>query len=126
MLWNLKKFKCMRESLRDPLRLEHILDAIDRLLAGDKNNHFDKVSERDIEYFGVVKLLEIIGEAAYKLTDEFKIAHTQTPWRYIIAMRHILVHGYYQINRNDVLKTIREDLPVLREQVVKYLYDIDS
>lgn len=36
MLWNLKKFKCMRESLRDPLRLEHILDAIDRLLAGDK------------------------------------------------------------------------------------------
>lgn len=45
MLWNLKKFKCMRESLRDPLRLEHILDAIDRLLAGDKNNHFDEVGK---------------------------------------------------------------------------------
>lgn len=116
----------MRECLRDPLRLEHILDAIDRLLAGDKNNHFDEVGERDIEYFGIVKLLEIIGEAAYKLTEEFKIAHPQTPWKYIIAMRHILVHGYYQINRNDVLKTIREDLPILREQVVKYLYDINS
>ena len=39
-----------------------------------------------------------MGEAVYKLTKEFKESHTETPWRMIEKMRHILVHDYYQIN----------------------------
>ena len=58
----------MRESLKDPLRLEHIRDAIDRLMAADADKSFDLLNDKDIEYFGVVKLLEIIGEASYGLT----------------------------------------------------------
>lgn len=41
---------------------------------------------------------KIVGEAVYKLTKEFKESHTETPWRMIEKMRHILVHDYYQIN----------------------------
>lgn len=89
----------MRETLKDPHRLEHILNAIDRLLVADKNKALDDITEKDLIYFGVVKLLEIIGEASYKLTNEFKKSHSQTPWKYVVGMRHILVHGYYQINR---------------------------
>lgn len=115
----------MRETLKDPHRLEHILDAIERLIIADQGNALDDISEKDLIYFGVVKLLEIIGEASYKLTNEFKESHGQTPWKYVIDMRHILVHGYYQINREDVLKTIREDLPILHSQIKSYLLEFE-
>lgn len=116
----------MRESLKDPLRLEHIRDAIDRLLAADANKPFDLLDDKDIEYFGVVKLLEIIGEASYKLTVEFKESHPDTPWKFITGMRHVLVHGYYQIKQRDVIKTVRKDLPVLRNQIIDYLSEFDE
>lgn len=116
----------MRDELRDPLRLEHMLDCINRLLEADRDSGLDNVTEKDLSYFGVVKLIEIIGEAAYKITNEFKDAHPLTPWKYIIGMRHILVHGYYQINRQDVLKTIRKDLPILKLHLTEYLKDFQD
>ncbi len=116
----------MREALKDPLRLEHILDAIDKLTQAQQRPDFDNISEKDLEYFGIVKLLEIIGEAAYKLTMEFKDNHPETPWKFIVNMRHILVHGYYQIKHQEVLKTIREDLPPLRTQISNYLSEFEE
>lgn len=116
----------MRETLRDPLRLDHIHDAIKQLLKADNDRNLDILKETDLEYFGLVKLLEIIGEAAYKLTNEFKDAHSDTPWKHIIGMRHILVHGYYQVNSQDVIKTIRCDLPILLKQIEKYIREMDD
>ncbi|MDE6638164.1 MAG: DUF86 domain-containing protein [Muribaculaceae bacterium] len=116
----------MRETLKDPLRLEHIIDSIDRLTQAQQSHDFEKLSEKDLEYFGIVKLLEIIGEAAYKLTTEFKVNHPETPWKYIVNMRHILVHGYYQVKRQEVIKTIREDLPPLRTQISNYLLEFED
>lgn len=114
----------MREKLRDPQRLEHILENIDSLLAADKNGVLDNIQVKSLEFFGIIKLLEIIGEAAYKLTIEFKESHPSTPWKFIIGMRHILVHGYYQVNYKDVVKTIKEDLPILRIQIQSYLNEL--
>lgn len=116
----------MRETLKDPLRLEHIRDAIESLLASDADSPFDLLNEKDLKYFGVVKLLEIIGEASYKLTNEFKNSHPDTPWNFITGMRHVLVHGYYQIKKKDVLKTIREDLPILKNQINIYLSEFED
>ena len=116
----------MRETLKDPLRLEHMIEAIDKLIQAQERSDFETLTEKDLEYFGIVKLLEIIGEAAYKLTIEFKDNHPETPWKYIIAMRHILVDGYYQIKRQDVFKTIKENLPLLRIQLSNYLIEFDD
>lgn len=115
----------MRETLKDPLRLEHMIDAIDKLTQAKQKFDFETLTEKDLEYFGIVKLLEIIGEAAYKLTTEFKDLHPETPWKYIVGMRHILVHGYYQIKRRDVYKTIDEDMPLLRTQISNYLNEFE-
>ncbi len=77
-------------------------------------------------YFAVVKNMEIIGEAAYMLTLEFKDNHPDTPWKDIINMRHILVHGYYQVDSREVWLTIKNDLPLLEKQIKQYLTEIDS
>ena len=115
----------MRNELRDPLRLEHIRDAILKLESAAAVDGFFSLTEKDLSYFGVVKLLEIIGEAAYKLSQDFKNSHPATPWRVVVGMRHVLVHGYYQIDREDVFKAIREDLPVLLRQVNDYLAEFE-
>lgn len=111
----------MREPLKDKGRLQHILTAIEKLLNPLNIQKIEKIEEEDLEYFGMVKLLEIIGEASYMLTVEFKENHPETPWRTIIKMRHVLVHGYYTISKENVIKTIMSDLPILKEQILSYL-----
>ena len=65
--------------------------------------------------------MAIIGEAAYKLTKEFTSTHTEVPWRAIINMRHVLIHGYYQIEPQILWETINNDLIELKEAIEKYL-----
>ena len=76
-------------------------------------------------FYGIVKNIEIIGEATYKLTKAFRKYHPETPWDRIEKMRHVLVHDYFQIDENEVLYVIEDDLHVLREQVARYLTEVD-
>lgn len=115
----------MRESLKDPLRLEHIRDASQRLLKREEEVGIENIPEDSVEYFGIVKLLEIIGEAVYMLTPEFKESHPGTPWKQITGMRHYLVHGYYHVNREDIIQVIKDDLKPLYLQVIHYLTEFD-
>lgn len=76
-------------------------------------------------FYATVKNIEIIGEAAYKLTHAFCRLHPETPWDFIAKMRHVLVHDYYQISTKEVWKVIKDDLQPLREQVDRDLIDTD-
>lgn len=72
-------------------------------------------------FYGIVKNIEIIGEAAYKLTNEFKEAHPHTPWRHIVGMRHILVHDYYRVSSEEVFNVYLNDLPDMMNALENYL-----
>lgn len=114
----------MREPLRDPLRLRHMIEAINNV-----NEYMSDKLEEDLHsnsmlFYAVVKNIEIIGEAAYKLTNEFKDSHPETPWRQIIAMRHILVHGYYQVTASEVFNVYTQDLPRLLSQLDTYIIEL--
>ena len=111
----------MREPIRDKGRLLHIIDAIGHVLKFTAGKSFDDLSKNTIEYYGIIKCIEIVGEATYKLSSQFKDAHPETPWRVIEKMRHVLVHGYYQVNPEDVYSVIQNDLNPLLEQVSRYL-----
>ncbi len=115
----------MRELVRDRDRLEHIVEAIDRILGNTDFKSRDELDADNLRYYGIVKSIEIIGETAYKLTRAFCREHTETPWDFIAKMRHVLVHDYYQIDPDAVWKVIQEDLPPLREQVCRYLFETD-
>ena len=115
----------MRESIRDRARLEHILTAIDRVTQFVRHHSFDELSENDLVYYGIVKNIEIIGEAAYKLSQKFRNTHPETPWKIIMKMRHVLVHDYYQIEKDEIRFVIDDDLPPLAEQVNLYLSETD-
>lgn len=116
----------MRESLRDPVRLDHIKDAIERLLAFMEGKTILDLETDPLLFFAVVKNFEIIGEAAYKLTHEFCDSHPETPWSDIIRMRHILVHGYYKVQARQMMHAYENDIPALYKQIKAYLQEIDG
>jgi len=115
----------MREPVRDRERLEHIVESIINILDFTDGKTKEDMEANKLIYFGIVKNIEIIGEAAYKLTAAFRRQHPETPWDVIAKMRHVLVHDYYQIDPLSVWKVITEDLPSLREQVARYINDTD-
>jgi len=115
----------MRENVRDRDRLEHIVEAIDRILAFADGKTKEELEADDLKYYGIIKNIEIIGEATYMLTHAFCSQHPETPWEFIAKMRHVLVHDYYQIEPREVWKVIHDDLHPLREQVAGYLADTD-
>ena len=75
-------------------------------------------------FFAVVKNIEIVGEATYMLTKEFRESHQSIPWLVIEKMRHVLVHGYYTISPEKVWETVQEDLPVLKTQLSNLLTEM--
>ncbi|MDR3308738.1 MAG: DUF86 domain-containing protein [Tannerella sp.] len=114
----------MRETVRDKNRLEHILDAINKAIEFIKNDDFEEFKRSALLRFAVVKATEIIGEASYSLTNEFRDNHPEIEWRKIINMRHILVHGYYKIDDKIVWDTVKLIFPELRTQIQSLLDSI--
>lgn len=114
----------MRELVRDPARLEHILAAIERIFSFVAGRGKADIQNDVVLYYAVVKNIEIIGEAAYMLTSEFKDNHPDTPWKIIVGMRHFLVHGYYEVAPEEVWNVVEKDLKPLQEQIQGYLNDI--
>ena len=115
----------MREPVRDRDRLEHILEAIDLILSYTEQKTKEELVTDKISFYGIVKNIEIVGEAAYKLTKAFRKEHPDTPWEVITKMRHVLIHDYFQIEEDAVFYVIDDDLPSLRDQVARYLSDTD-
>ena len=115
----------MRERIRDKERLEHIINAIDNVFSFAKGKTVDELDADKMLLYAVVKNIEIIGEAAFRLTKEFCQKHPETPWISIVTMRHVLVHDYYQIKTKEVWKVINEDLQPLRDQISLYLTNSD-
>lgn len=113
----------MREKPKDKGRLLHIQQAINNINQFLDDKSAEEFLTNQMLYFAIVKNLEIIGEAAYMLTQDFRDSHSDTDWKDIIHMRHILVHGYYQIDSRIVWVTIKKDLPVLLNKIEGYLME---
>lgn len=93
----------------------------------EKSCHsYEEIFRDKILFYGLSKMTEIIGEAAYKLTHEFVSTHPELPWEEIIGMRHILVHGYFRISPEDLWNTIQNDIPGMIPILEKYLKEFDS
>jgi uncharacterized protein with HEPN domain len=98
-----------------------MIEAIDNIFEFIDGKSFEVYKSDKILRFAVIKNLEIVGEAAYLLTKPFKVKHNSVEWNDMIGMRHILVHGYYQIKDEIIWATIETELRPLREKLVRFL-----
>lgn len=95
------------------------------MLGQERNKHnLDAVKDDKVLFYGLSKMVEIIGEAAYMTTKEFKSSHPEIPWRQIEGMRHILVHGYFSISADVLWDVIQNDIPALAPTLRAYLAEL--
>jgi len=73
----------------------------------------------------VIRQLAIIGEAAKRLSEDFRNAHQEIPWRSIAGMRDILVHEYASVDLEEVWKAAREDVPRLIMWIEPFVPPVD-
>jgi uncharacterized protein with HEPN domain len=97
----------------DRVRLGHMIEAADEL-----SNFIVGRTQSDLEsdrmlLFAMVRAIEILGEAASKVSPETRVSAPQVPWSAIVAMRNRLVHGYFDIDTRIVWRTATEEVPAL-------------
>lgn len=109
----------MREPENDRARIDHILEACNILLERSQHDSLEAIKSDPIKFYGYVKLIEIIGEATYKLTKEFRTSTPSIPWKMMEGMRHVLVHDYYRISPDKLWDTVVFDIPELKKLIEK-------
>lgn len=107
----------MSRSLRDADYLRHMLEAIERVRDyTDGKAKIEFLRERMMQD-AVIRNIEIIGEAANRLSPAFVAAHDEVAWSAIAGMRHRLIHGYMTVNLNTVWNVVERELPALENTV---------
>jgi uncharacterized protein with HEPN domain len=106
-----------RRHREDPRRDPALL--LDMLLAAEDALRFvagmDEAAFRasDLHQSAVIRKLEIIGEAATRVSSTFRAAHPNLPWRAVIGMRNRLIHGYDEVRLEQVWAVLHHHLPSL-------------
>lgn len=101
----------------DGVRIHHMIEAAEsaaQFIAGRSRSELD--TDRML-LFAVVRAIEVVGEAASKLSEEFRAAHPSIPWRAIIGMRNRLIHAYFDIDTETVWETTTQELPPILNQL---------
>lgn len=97
----------------DRVPILHMIDAaesVGQFIAGRQRVDLDR--DRML-LFAVVRAIEVIGEAAGRVSDETQAANPAIPWSAIVGMRNRLIHGYFDIDTEIVWKTVTGELPDL-------------
>jgi uncharacterized protein with HEPN domain len=105
----------------DRIRLRHMLDAAQEAAAFARDEPRESLDTDRKLVLALVKGIEIIGEAASRVSEECQRKYPQIPWPQIIGMRNRLIHAYFDIDVETVWKTVKDDLPPLIAELEKII-----
>ena len=105
----------------DYVRLRHMLDAANEALSFVAEKSRIEVDMDRALALALVKSLEIIGEAASRISPDFRSQSPDLPWTDLVAMRNRLIHAYFDVNLDIVWQTVTEELPPLVKLLEKLL-----
>jgi uncharacterized protein with HEPN domain len=103
------------------LLLNDIRQSIDRIEQYIKNLSFDAFSDDQKSVDAVVRNLEIMGEAARRLPDEFKEKYSEIEWYKVVGLRHRIVHEYFGIDLEIIWQILKKDLPELKSKIMQIM-----
>ncbi len=108
----------------DSVYLRHILDAfaqIDRYMDGISHEEF---FSNNLIQDGVIRQLEVMGEATRNLSEDLRNNYPQIPWRQMIGLRNRMIHAYFNIDLQILWEIIETDLPDLKSEIARILDSI--
>lgn len=93
-----------------------MLEAIDEVIDTTPSEKADFDTDKLVRSH-ILRHIQIIGEAGWRISDPVKCNWPQVPWKQIAGMRHVLVHDYFEVNWTRVYETARDHVPTLRPQI---------
>jgi uncharacterized protein with HEPN domain len=108
-------------AIDDRTRLKHIRDAAQKIILFTDGKDRESIIDDEILQLALVRLIEIIGEAASRLSDNLKTQHSSIPWAAVVGMRNRLVHAYFDIDLDVVWDTVTDAVPKLLQQIESIL-----
>jgi len=93
--------------------IEDMLERIDRIKRAVAGMDHDAFVHDDKTIDAVIRNLTVIGEAANRLSQEFKNRHPDVPWHRIVGLRHRVVHDYFDVDLELVWRIVETEVPQL-------------
>jgi uncharacterized protein with HEPN domain len=112
----------MQRNLAHLLDIAHACRAVASFIAGYSESDF---AESDLLRSAVARKIEIIGEATRRVSEKFRSAHPEIPWRQMAGMRDRLIHGYGDVDWSKVWTVAAQELPPL-EATLSALLDSEE
>ena len=106
---------------KDLIRLQHMMDYARealQLVLGKSRNDLD--SDRLLG-LALIRLMEMIGEAANRVSPEYKSCYASIPWSQIIGLRNRLIHGYDDVDMDILWEILNQDLPGLVSELERII-----
>ena len=101
-----------------------MLDAANEALSFAEGKSMADIESDRMLALSLIKEIEIIGEAARTVSEEFKANNPQLPWYEIVGMRHHLIHVYFDVDLGVLWSTVTRDLPQLVRELEKIHSDV--
>ncbi len=103
----------MPPELGDPAYLWDMLDAAQAVVRFMAGRDIDAYTADEVLRAAVERKIEIIGEAARRVSESFRLAHPEVPWRKVMAQRHVLAHDYGEIEDDIIWRVATIHVPEL-------------
>lgn len=105
--------------MKDEAYIQHMIDAISQIEEYTKEMDYEDFEEDEVRRDAVIRQMEILGEAAKRVSEEFRSKYTEVPWQDAAGMRDKLIHGYFGVDTRIVWNTIQDDIPQLKRKLRK-------
>lgn len=107
----------------DSAYVGHMLDMTRKAVQAIEVNSRAEYDKDDILRLGLTHIVQVIGEAARKVSPGFQRDHPEIPWRKIVGMRHRIVHDYMRVDEDILWQVVTKDLPALLPLLEQILPD---
>lgn len=97
----------------DSITMRQMLDNAQRAIKHTTNKSVDDVFEDELLGLALVRLVEVIGEAANRVAPETRAKYPQVPWRQAIDTRNRVIHAYDTVDLRVIYEIVRDNLPLL-------------
>ncbi len=108
----------------ESISIRQMLDAAQKVLKYTRDVDFEEFKNDELKVLAITRLLEILGEAARRVSQDLRADYPEVEWREIIGARDRIIHGYDSVDLDRVWHICRVDLPVLTTKLIKVLAEM--